>query len=409
MVDAGRLAHRPPPGRGAPTGRSAWRGSGYRGRVALPDPAPTPPAGYLDAVAGQPVLPAARAAWAAATDLAWSDPARLHHLGRRAGAVLDAARAGIAAALGARAEDVALASSGPTAVALALQGLTARSGRPAGGRPRIVVGDVESLAVTEPAGRLGDIVRVPVDGVGRVDLQAWSAALDGATVACLQAANGEVGTRQPLEQAAELARAAGVPLLVHAIQAIGHDAAPAVGDVVIASARDWGGPAGVGAIAVRPDGRWRPDVSPDRGWAAGFPDVPAAAGAAAAWEYLAPVWVEEAERHRVVVDRLRAEVPQVLPGSRAVGDPRDRLPHVVTFAVDGVVGEALVGELDRRGVMVATGSACTTDRRMPSQVLAAMGIASDATLRIALPYGCTDATVDLLLSALPEARAAATA
>jgi cysteine desulfurase len=82
---------------------------------------------------------------------------------------------------------------------------------------------------------------------------------------------------------------------------------------------------------------------------------------------------------------------------------------VVTFAVDGVVGEALVGELDRRGVMVATGSACTTDRRMPSQVLAAMGIASDATLRIALPYGCTDATVDLLLSALPEARAAATA
>jgi cysteine desulfurase len=200
-----------------------------------------------------------------------------------------------------------------------------------------------------------------------------------------------------------------VPLLVHAIQAIGHDPAPAVGDVVVASARDWGGPAGVGAIAVRPDGRWRPDVSPDRGWAAGFPDVPAAAGAAAAWEYLAPVWAEEAERHRAVVDRLRAEVPQVLPGSRAVGDPRDRLPHVVTFAVDGVVGEALVGELDRRGVMVATGSACTTDRRMPSQVLAAMGIASDATLRIALPYGCTDATVDLLLSALPEARAAATA
>ncbi len=81
----------------------------------------------------------------------------------------------------------------------------------------------------------------------------------------------------------------------------------------------------------------------------------------------------------------------------------------MTFAVDGVVGEALVAELDRRGVMAATGSACTTDRRMPSQVLAAMGVASDATLRLALPYGCADATVDLLLRVLPEAHAAATA
>lgn len=391
------------------TGRAAPSGAGYRGRVTLPDPAPTPPAGYLDAVAGQPLLPGARAAWAAAADLAWSDPARLHHPGRRAGAVLDAARAAIAAALGARPEDAALASSGPTAAALALQGLVAGSARAPGTRPRIVVGDVESLALTEPAARLGDVVRVPVDEYGRVDLHAWAAALDGAAVACLQAANGEVGTRQPLERAGEFARAAGVPLLVHAIQTIGHDAAPQAGDVVVASARDWGGPAGVGVIAVRPDGAWRPEVNPDRGWAGGFPDVPAAAGAAAAWEYLATAWAGEADRHRAIIDRLRVEVPGVLPGSRAVGDPRDRLPHVVTFAVDGVVGEALVGELDRRGVMVATGSACTTDRRMPSQVLAAMGVACDATLRIALPFGCSDATVDLLLAALPEAHAAATA
>jgi cysteine desulfurase len=92
-----------------------------------------------------------------------------------------------------------------------------------------------------------------------------------------------------------------------------------------------------------------------------------------------------------------------------VGDAHDRLPHVVTFAVDGVAGEALVSELDRRGVMVASGSACTSDRRLPSQVLAAMGIASDATLRVSLPLGCPEASIDLLLETLPEAYAAARA
>lgn len=369
-----------------------------------------PPLGYLDAVAGQPMLPAARRAWEAAADLAWSDPARLHHEGRRAGAVLDAARASLGQALGARADDVALVASGPAGLALALQGLVGRTGQQGGGRPRIIVGAAESLAVSEPAGRLGEVIAVPVDRDGRVDLQAWSEQLArGAAVACLQAANGEVATRQPLAQAAALARQAGIPLLVHCIQTVGHDDAPPDGDVLVASARDWGGPAGVGVIAVRPDARWRPDVNPDRGWAGGFPDVPAAAAAAAAWEYLAPVRAAEAGRRRALIDRLRREVPDVLPGAVAVGDADDRLPHVVTFAFDGVAGEALVSELDRRGVMVASGSACTSDRRLPSQVLAAMGIPSDATLRVSLPLGCPEASVDLLLAALPEAHAAARA
>lgn len=375
----------------------------------LPAPAPTPPFGYLDAVAGQPMLPAARQGWAAAADLAWSDPARLHHVGRRAGAVLDAARASLAQALGARPEDVALVSSGPTGLALALQGLVGHS-RGSHGPPRILVGAVESLAVTEPASRLGEVVRVPVDRHGRVDLDAWADLLSpGAGVACLQAANGEVGTRQPLVEAAALARQAGVPLLVHCIQSIGHDPAPPVGDVLVASARDWGGPAGIGLIAVRPDAPWRPDVNPDRGWSGGFPDVPAAAAAAAAWEYLAPVRAAEATRRAALIERVRREVPAALPRFVAVGDPQDRLPHVLTFAVDGVAGEALVSELDRRGVMVASGSACTSDRRLPSQVLAAMGITSDATMRVSLPLGCADASVDLLLEALPDAYTAATA
>jgi len=90
-----------------------------------------------------------------------------------------------------------------------------------------------------------------------------------------------------------------------------------------------------------------------------------------------------------------------------VGTPEDRLPHIVTFTCAGVMGETVVDELARRGYSVASGSACTSDVRMPSQVLAAMGIAADASVRVSLPLGCTEETVYGFLAVLPEAVRAA--
>jgi cysteine desulfurase len=192
--------------------------------------------------------------------------------------VLDAARASIATALGVRPVDVYFTSSGPTAIRIAVDGLLrARAGASAGA----VVGAVESLAVLEPVHALADEVMViPVDGVGRVDLDAFAEALARpAALACLQAANAEVGTRQPLARVARLARDHDVPLLVHAIRSS-----------AATRCRDWdagsvgsrlGRPSGVGVLAV-PSVRWRPDQSPDRGWVGGFPDIAAAAAAATA-------------------------------------------------------------------------------------------------------------------------------
>lgn len=372
--------------------------------VPLPDPAPRPPAGYLDAVAGQPILPVARQAWLAAAEQAWSDPARLHHDGRRAGMVLDAARASLATSLGVRPADVFFTSSGPTAVQLALAGLL--QARP--GPSRVVASAVESLAVLDPARRLADEVDLaPVDSVGRLDLAAFESALNRPTaVACVQAANAEVGTRQPLGDAAAVARAQGVPLVVMAVQVIGRDAVPQDWDVLTASARDWGGPAGVGILVVRPSIRWTPDQNPDRGWVGGFPDIAGAAAAATALEYLAPVAEAESKRLSAMIDRLRHDLPMLVPGLTLAGDPRDRLPHILTFTCAAVPGELLVGELDRRGISVASGSACTADTRMASHVLEAMGLVSGASIRISLPFGCDMASVDALVRELPGAVAA---
>ena len=319
--------------------------------------------------------------------------------------VLDAARASIAESLGLRPDEVFFTSSGPTAVGIAVQGLLEGRARVS---DRVVASAVESLAVLSPARRWsGEVEIVPVHPHGQLDLGALAAALERPTaLACVQAANAEVGTRQPLAAVAQLTRGAGVPLLVHAVQVIGHDPVPGDWDLLAASARDWGGPAGVGILAVRPSARWIPELTPDRGWAGGFPDIAAAAAAATALEYLRAAGAQAAERHRIQSERIRVELPRIVEGLEVAGDPVDRLPHIVTFTCRGLVGEALVDELDRRGVCVASGSACTSDSRMPSQVLDAMGLSGAASVRVSLPYGCSDETVDALLRELPPAVAA---
>ncbi len=365
---------------------------------ALPDPAPIPPTGYLDAVGGQPMLPVARAAWLAAGDQSWADPARLHHRGRRAGMVLDAARASVASSIGARPDEIFFTASGPVSIAAAVAGMLEGRSRVS---TRVVAGAVESMALMDAAAA-GDLDLVGVDRDGRIDLDAWRAAVSQPTaLACLQAANAEVGTRQPISQAARIARDQGVPLLVDATQVIGRDAVPPDWDLLTASARDWGGPAGVGILAVRAGARWLPEQTPDRGWVGGFPDISAAAAAATALEYLRPAAAAESDRLRALVALLRAELPAVVVGLDVAGSADDRLPHIVTFTCADVTGELLVTELDRRGVAVASGSACTADNRMPSHVLAAMGLSRDASVRVSLPFGCSLETVELLIRELP--------
>lgn len=316
--------------------------------------------------------------------------------------LLDAARASVAASLGTRPDEIYFTASGPVSIAAAVAGMV--EGRSRISR-RAVASAVESMALMTAAEQeASDVTLVPVDRFGRVDLAAWAVALEEPTaVACLQAANAEVGTRQPIAAAARIAHDHGVPLLVDATQVVGRDDIPPDWDLLTASARDWGGPAGVGVLAVRASARWIPEQTPDRGWVGGFPDIAAAAAAASALEYLRPVAAEESLRLRGLVEHLRDELPRAVPGLEVAGDPTDRLPHILTFTCADVTGEILVTELDRRGVAVASGSACTADNRMPSHVLAAMGISSDASVRVSLPFGCTSATVRMLINELPGA------
>ncbi|NKZ06407.1 cysteine desulfurase family protein [Actinomadura latina] len=363
---------------------------------------------YFDAASTEPPHPAGRAALLEALDAGWADPARLYGAARATRLLLDRSRARVAGVLGARPDEVSFTSSGTQAVHLAvLGGLQARRrvGR------HLVVSAVEHSSVLHAAERHerdgGEVTVVGVDRAGRVDPGEFAAALRADTaLACLQSANHEVGTVQPVAEAAAACRGARVPLFVDAAQSLGRADVPGGWSFLAGSAHKWGGPAGVGVLAVRKGTRWRsplPDDEREGRRVPGFENVPAIAAAAAALEAYRAGMAADAPRVSALVDRIRAEVPRSVPDVEVVGDPVRRLPHLVTFSCLYVEGEALLTELDRLGFAVSSGSSCTADTLRPSHVLEAMGVITHGNVRVSLPRGVDSADVDRFLAVLPGA------
>ncbi|MFE7135591.1 cysteine desulfurase/sulfurtransferase TusA family protein [Streptomyces sp. NPDC057638] len=357
---------------------------------------------YFDTASAAPLHPVARQALLAALDEGWADPARLHREGRRARLLLDAARQAAAEAVGCRPDELVFTPSGTHAVHLGVTGAVA--GRRRAGR-RVTVSAVEHSSVLHAAEAAGDLIEVPVDRGGRVLLDAFAGALTADTaLAALQSANHEVGTEQPVAEAAVACRAAGVPLLVDAAQSLGWG--PVAGDwsLLTASAHKWGGPSGVGLLAVRKGVRFAPRGPVDAresGRSPGFENLPAIVAAAASLRAVRAEAATEAARLRALVDRIRARVPALVPDTEVVGDPERRLPHLVTFSCLYVDGETLLHELDRAGFSVSSGSSCTSSTLTPSHVLTAMGVLSEGNIRLSLPPGTTADDVDRFLSVLP--------
>jgi cysteine desulfurase len=384
-----------------------------RGVTSPTEPAHTPGsgrledrAGYLDAVSTEPLHPAAREALLAALDAGLGDPLRGHRPGRNARLLLDNAREVTAGLLGARPDEVTFTGSGTSAVHLGVLGLLL--GRRRVSR-RLVHSAVEHSSVMAAGGWWsrhfdGTTDPVPVDATGRLLLEAFEHALaEPAGVAAVQLANPEVGTLQPVREAAELAERAGVPVFCDAAAGAGRLDLPGGWAAAAVSAHKWGGPAGVGVLLVRKGARWRaPFPTDDRvdGRVAGFENVPAVLGAAAALQAVVAEREEVEARQRALVDRLRVGVGR-LPDVQVVGDPDRRLPHVASFSCLYVEGEALTNELDRHGLGVASGSACTASTLEPSHVLAAMGALTHGNVRVSLTRGTTEADVDRLLAVLP--------
>ncbi|MEJ5867411.1 cysteine desulfurase family protein [Pseudokineococcus sp. 5B2Z-1] len=385
---------------------------------------------YLDHAATAPPSRAVlEAQWPYLTQV-FANPSSAHGPGRAARAGLDAALAEIAGVLGCRPGEVVLTSGGTEADDLALLGVAAAAPR---GR-QVVTTAVEHPAVLETAralgaGALGEPFRVDevgVDGDGVVDLAALAAVLTPATTICsVMLANNEVGAVQPVREVAALCRAVGVPLHVDAVQApgqLGVRLDDLGADLLSVSAHKLGGPRGAGALAVRGAVPLAPVIhggGQQRGRRSGTVDVAAAVGTAAALRLAEEGRAAGAPRLAALRDRLVAGVLYAVPGAVLTGPAVDarladgspaRLPGHASFVFPGFGGEAVLLELEERGVVCSSGSACAADSDDASHVLLAMGLGADAArtaVRLALGPSTTPEEVEDVVRLLPEALAAA--
>ncbi|MCL8026503.1 cysteine desulfurase family protein [Nocardioides bruguierae] len=383
------------------------------------------PSVYLDHAATTPLSPVALEAMT--EELAQvGNASSLHASGRRARRVVEESRERIAAALGCLPSEVVLTSGGTEADNLALKGGQAarRSADPS--RRRLLVSSVEHHAVLDPAEHLAatgeaDLGLLRVDHDGRLDLEALRAELGrgGVSLLSLMWANNEVGTLQPVAEAAALCAEHGVPVHSDAVQALSTqpvDFAASGLDAVTVSAHKVGGPIGVGALVARRDLALTPLVhggGQERDVRSGTLPTPLVAAFAAALEQAVAERETTAARllglSTRLVAGLRAAVPDAVlngPALSATPDAAGRLPGIVHVSFPGCQGDSLLMLLDAAGVECSTGSACSAGVPQPSHVLLAMGrdeAEAKSSLRFSLGRGTTEADVDAAVDAIGPA------
>jgi cysteine desulfurase len=363
---------------------------------------------YLDAASTTPLHPRARAALLEALD-GFGDPSRLYGRGRRARTLLDRSREQLAAAVGAAPDEVIFTSGGTEAANLAVTGMARAAGR----RRHLVVSAVEHTSVLAPARALAgqgfEVTEVGVDGTGRVDPDELAEAVrDDTLLVCLQHANHEVGTIQPVQEAAALAHERRALVLVDACQTLGRlpvDMAELGADLLVASGHKCYGPPGTGFLVASGRARpWPVLVGDEREHRrrAGMENLPGIAAMAAAVTARVAEAPGERDRMAGLASRLLAGLATI-PEVVVHGDPGQRLPHLVAFSVLYIEGEALLLLLDGEGIAVHSGSSCTADSQEPSHVLAAMGAITHGSVRVSFLRDTTQSDVDRLLAVLPAA------
>ena len=321
---------------------------------------------YLDHNAGTPLHPEVAAFLAAAYRREpVGNPSSVHGAGRAARARLDATRARVARVIGRAPREVLFTASGSEACATAVLG--------AGRGGTLVTSAIEHPCVLLAAERRGTrVVQIRPGADGRVLPAAFDAALaEGAALCALQAANNETGVVQAADEVTRLARVRGVTSFVDAVQVPGRLSPVFEADLVAYSAHKFGGPAGLGILAVR----------------RGVPLEP-----------LVPGHQEGG---------LRGGTPPVVlceahPQARVHGAGATRLGNTTNVCFPGVDAETVLIALDLEGFAVSVGAACASGTMRPSPVLLAMGVSIEdarGSIRISFGRDTTEADVSELLEA----------
>jgi cysteine desulfurase len=363
---------------------------------------------YLDWNATTPLRPEARQAMAAVWEVT-GNPSSVHAEGRQARRLVEEARNAVAAAVGARAQDVVFTSGGTEANALALTpGLRRGAGEPL---RRLLVSAIEHTSVLSGGRFLPEAIgSIQVNGSGMIDIDHLRrlVATGQPALVSVMLANNETGALQPVGEVADIVHEAGGLLHVDAIQALGKipfDIKVMKADLVTLSAHKIGGPKGVGALVLAEDAQGLEPLlrggGQELGRRAGTENVAGIAAFGAAVRAAMASLEGDAARLRGLRDRLEAGLKQT-PDMIVFSEEVPRLPNTTLFTVPGLKAETAVIGFDLGGIAVSSGSACSSGKVQPSHVLEAMGVGKElaqGAVRLSLGWSTTETDIDLALQA----------
>ncbi len=369
---------------------------------------------YLDYSATTPTRSSAISAMQAALTHEWGNPSSIHEWGDRAAYVLENARNQVAALVNASPESIAFTSGGTEADNLAIMGVARCYSRP----QHLIISAVEHSAVAKPVELLEqwgwEVTRLPVNRLGWVNPADLEAALRPNTVlVSIIYGQSEVGTVQPIEVLADIARSRGVLFHTDAVQVAGRlpiNVQQLPVDLLSLSSHKIYGPMGAGALYIRPGVELVPLLGgggQEMGWRSGTQAVPAIAGFGVAAELAATDMAAETLRLIGLRDRL-FDLLTGTAGLLPTGDRRSRLPHHISFCLSnplGVTGRAIVRQMNLAGIAISSGAACSSGKINPSPTLLAMGYNSEqatAAIRITLGRHTTIADIDWTAEVLQQ-------
>lgn len=338
---------------------------------------------YLDMASTTPVTrEVLEAMWpylAGGEDGNFGNPSSRHEIGERAARALAGARGVVAKHLGCRASEVVFTSGGTEGANLAIKGIALAGPR----GHHIITTPIEHEAVHASIAYLQrfhgfEVTELAVDGEGLVDPDDLRQALrSDTTLVSIQHASNEIGTIQPIEALAAIAREAGVPFHSDAVQSVG---SLPVGlnvlgvEAVSIAGHKIGAPKGIGALAIRAALPLEPLIhggGQERGRRSGTENVAGAVGLAVALQQTASVERSTVAHGR---DALIEAVLAGVPTAMVTGSRTARLAHHASFCFPGTSGEAVLLELEARGVVCSSGSACAAGDDEPPRALLALGI-----------------------------------
>jgi len=389
---------------------------------------------YLDHAATTPVRPEALRAMLPYLTDGFGNPSSHHTVGERAAAALADARARVAHVVGMRAGDIVFTSGGTEADNLAIKGIAVaaigarrRAGTVAVSTPgtaaevspaaHVITTPIEHEAVLASCDYLErihgvSVTRLPVSETGVVEPAALAESIRPETVlVTVGYANNEIGTVQDVAALSAVTAAAGIPLHLDAVQAAGWLPLSGTGaDALSIAGHKIGAPQGIGVLAVRGRIPLEPLLhggGQERDRRSGTENVAGAVAFATALELAEAERLAAAERVSALRDAFIARVLALVPQARLTGDPIRRLPGTASFTFAGTSGEAVLLELERRGIVSSSGSACAAGSDEPSHVLLACGIAPEvAQTAVRFTFG---PAFDFDLSPVADAIAASVA